>query len=125
MERRRECVAAVGMAIPFGETCLTFPSEPTRQACDLGQRRQGCAAPAGLDLDASARRGRMMAGRRCASGMDAATAAVYDSPARKGDGRMATRPSDHQHQTPPASRNAKNLAHVLLPKQISGALDKG
>jgi hypothetical protein len=42
----------------------TFPSEPTRHACDHDQRGQGCAAPEGLDLDHGARRGRMMAGRR-------------------------------------------------------------
>jgi hypothetical protein len=37
--------------IPFGGTCLAFPSEPTRQPCDHDQRRQGGAAPARLDLD--------------------------------------------------------------------------
>jgi hypothetical protein len=31
-------------------------------SCDHGQRRQGCVAPEGLGLDASARRGRRMAG---------------------------------------------------------------
>jgi hypothetical protein len=45
----------------------TFPPEPTRQACDRGQRGQGCAAleeiEDGLDLDHGARRGGMMAGR--------------------------------------------------------------
>jgi hypothetical protein len=37
--------------------------EPTRQRYDRTQRRQGCAAPAGRDLDDGAMRGRMMAGR--------------------------------------------------------------
>ncbi len=41
-----------------------IPLEPTAKPCDRDQRRQGCAAPAGLDLDDGARRGRMMAGRR-------------------------------------------------------------
>jgi hypothetical protein len=43
---------------------VTFPSEPTGQPCDRDKRRQGCAAPAGLDLDDGAGRGRMMGGRR-------------------------------------------------------------
>jgi hypothetical protein len=42
------------------------PKEPTCQSCDRDQRRQDCAAPEGLDLDASAKRGRRMAGRRLA-----------------------------------------------------------
>jgi hypothetical protein len=38
-----------------------FASEPARRPCDRDQRGQGCAAPAGLDLDHGARRGRMIA----------------------------------------------------------------
>jgi hypothetical protein len=36
--------------------------EPTCQSCDRDQRRQDCAAPEGLDLNASARRGRRIVG---------------------------------------------------------------
>jgi hypothetical protein len=35
------------------------PRAPTRQLCDHDQRGQGCAAPARLDLDHGARRGRI------------------------------------------------------------------
>src|SRR5665811_356802 len=38
-----------------------FPRSRHFQSRDRDQRCQGCAAPAGLDLDASARRGRKMA----------------------------------------------------------------
>jgi hypothetical protein len=42
----------------LGEALAAFPRSRHAQACDRGQRGQGCAAPVGLDLDASARRGR-------------------------------------------------------------------
>jgi len=48
----------------LGGAKAAFPRSPHFQSCDRDQRGQDCAAPAGLDLDASARRGRKMVGGR-------------------------------------------------------------
>jgi hypothetical protein len=44
----------------LGGAGRAFPRSRHVKSSDHGQRGQGCAAPAGLDLDASARRGRKM-----------------------------------------------------------------
>ena len=46
----------------LGGAKAAFPRSWHAQSRDHGQRCQGCAAPVGLDLDASARRGRKMTG---------------------------------------------------------------
>jgi hypothetical protein len=46
----------------LGGAKAAFPRSRHGRSSDRDQRRQGCAAPAGLDLDASARRGRKMTG---------------------------------------------------------------
>jgi len=45
-----------------GGAKAAFPRSRHGLSSDHGQRGQGCAAPGGLDLDASARRGRKMTG---------------------------------------------------------------
>jgi len=42
----------------LGGATTAFPRSRHAQTRDHGQRRQGCAPPAGLDLDAGASRGR-------------------------------------------------------------------
>jgi hypothetical protein len=50
----------------LGGATEAFPRSRQDQSSDRDQRGQGCAAPVGLDLDASARRGRTVAGgERC------------------------------------------------------------
>jgi hypothetical protein len=49
----------------LGGAGRAFPRSRHFQSCDRDQRSQGCAAPAGLDLDTSARRGRTMVGTYC------------------------------------------------------------
>jgi len=47
----------------FIRNVAALPRSRRVQSRDHGQRGQGCVAPEGLDLDASARRGRKMAER--------------------------------------------------------------
>ena len=73
-----------------GGAKAAFPRSRHFQSCGRDQRRQGCAAPAGLDLDASARRGRKMTKTYCVVDVadTEASAALVNGPRNPVGGRL-------------------------------------